>query len=60
MKNAIAIIFYALKVALCALCLMLTWNGIAWEFNLPQFGFWVPFGVCLFFPLMKVILTFEE
>ena len=60
MKSAIAIIFCMLKIALCALCLMLTWNGIAWEFNLPQFGFWVPFGICLFYPLMKVNVTFKE
>lgn len=29
--------------------LMVAWNAIAWEFNLPQFGYWI--CVCVFYVL---------
>lgn len=45
--------FYGIGVAISAIIaliipsliggalLMVAWNAIAWEFNLPQFGYWV-------------------
>ncbi len=45
------------QLVLAPLCLMFTWNAIAWEFNFPQFGFWVPFGICLFHFLLRCKVT---
>lgn len=42
------------RLILAPYCLMLTWNAIAWEFNFPQFSFWIPFGILLTREFMKM------
>lgn len=32
--------------------LMVAWNAIAWEFNLPQFGYWVCF--CAYYTIRTI------
>jgi large-conductance mechanosensitive channel len=32
--------------------LMVAWNAIAWEFNLPQFGYWVCF--CAYYVIRTI------
>ena len=44
-----------MRVVLAPLFVMFAWNAIAWEFNLPQFGFWIPF--CLF--LARELMTMK-
>lgn len=34
----------AISSFLGGLCLMTAWNAIAWEYNLPQFSYWVCFS----------------
>ena len=50
---SVALTVIILRLVLAPLCIMWTWNAIAWEFNLPQFGFWVPFGICVIHILMQ-------
>ena len=49
-----AIVGSAIPSLLGGLCLMVAWNAIAWECNLPQFGYWVCFSA---FYVVRSILT---
>ena len=42
------------RCVLAPLILMWTWNQIAWEFNLPRFGFTVPFAICVLRELLTI------
>ena len=49
-----AIVGSAIPSLLGGLCLMVAWNAIAWECNLPQFGYWVCFSA---FYVVRSFLT---
>ena len=49
-----AIVGSAIPSLLGGLCLMVAWNAIAWECNLPQFGYWVCFSA---FYVVRSLLT---
>ena len=44
----------AIPSLLGGLCLMVAWNAIAWECNLPQFDYWVCFSA---FYVVRSFLT---
>lgn len=48
------------RIILAPLCLMIAWNTIAWEFNLPQFNFWVPFCIFITREFMKAQVTLSR
>lgn len=49
-----SIVGSAIPSFLGGLCLMTAWNAIAWECNLPQFGYWVCFSA---FYVVRSILS---
>lgn len=49
-----SIVGSAIPSLLGGLCLMVAWNAIAWEYNLPQFGYWVCFSA---FYVVRSILS---
>lgn len=49
-----AIVSSAIPSLLGGLCLMIAWDAIAWECNLPQFGYWVYFSA---FYVVRSLLT---
>lgn len=49
-----SIVGSAIPSLLGGLCLMVAWNAIAWECNLPQFGYWVCFSA---FYVVRSILS---
>ena len=56
----VALIVIIARFILAPLCIMWTWNAIAWEFNLPPFGFWIPFGICMIHCLMQIKADFTR
>jgi hypothetical protein len=39
---------------------MAVWNKIAWEFNLPQFNFWIFWGISILIMLGKICKLFRD
>lgn len=50
-----SIVGSAIPSLLGGLCLMVAWNAIAWECNLPQFGYWVCFSI--FYVVRSILST---
>lgn len=48
------IVGIALPSLIGGLCLMVAWNAIAWEFNLPQFNYWICF--CAFYVIRAIFM----
>jgi len=53
-KTGAIVAVMIMRLVLAPLCIMFAWNAIAWEFNLPQFPFWVPFLILLARELMNM------
>ena len=52
-KSLAIIIAFLIVVFLAPLFCMIAWNIWAWEFNLPQLGYWEWFATCLAIRFLK-------
>lgn len=49
-----AIVGIAIPSLIGGAFLMIAWNAIAWEFNLPQFSYWICF--CAFYVIRAIFM----
>ena len=52
-KSMCVIIALLIVVFIAPLFCMIAWNIWAWQFNLPQFGYWEWFATCLAIRFLK-------
>ena len=61
MKDLKRVIVLALiRIFIIPLIAMAVWNKIAWEFNLPQFNFWVFLGISILIMLSQICKLFRD